>query len=377
MLLQPTAEQEALRQTTERYLKAQAPVAAVRALRDDPAGFDAGYWQRGCELGWTSLLVDEAHGGGSVSGAGLVDLSLIAHEFGRAAGPGPLVGCCVVAAALSTAGIAPGVVAELLAGTVIASWCLAEPPPHDRIGDVTLEIRPDGDGFVLDGVKRPVEAAAQAGYFLVTGRTGDGLTQVLVPADADGITITALHSLDLTRRFATVTFAGVRVPAEAVLGQPGKADADVERQFQQAVVISTAEAVGAMDVAYALTLAWAADRYSFGRPLNSYQALKHRLADLKSWLEAAHAITDEAAAAVATAAPEADELVSAAKAFVSDYGSELLQDCVQLHGGIGVTFEHDLHLYLRRHTVDRALFGTPDEHRRRLTDIVEQREAAR
>ena len=130
-----------------------------------------------------------------------------------------------------------------------------------------------------------------------------------------------------------------------------------------------------MQAGFDMTVEWAFDRYSFGRPLASYQALKHRFADMKSWLEASHAISDAAAAASSTGSAEAGELVSAAKAFIGDYGSELLQECVQFHGGIGVTFEHDLHLFLRRHTLNRALYGTPAEHRQRLADIVEHKEA--
>jgi alkylation response protein AidB-like acyl-CoA dehydrogenase len=119
-----------------------------------------------------------------------------------------------------------------------------------------------------------------------------------------------------------------------------------------------------------MTLEWAFDRYSFGRPLASYQALKHRFAHMATWLQASHAISDEAARAVADGRPDAGELVSAAKAYIGDYGAELLQDCVQLHGGIGVTFEHDLHLFLRRLTLTRGLFGTPDAHRRRLAQFI-------
>ncbi len=125
-----------------------------------------------------------------------------------------------------------------------------------------------------------------------------------------------------------------------------------------------------------MTVAWAFDRFSFGRPLASYQAIKHRFADLKAWLEASHAITDAAAAAVDAGADDAAELASIAKAYVGDYGAEVLQDCVQLHGGIGVTFEHDLHFHLRRLTVDRALHGTPAEHRERIAALLERRTEA-
>ena len=374
MLLELTSDQEFFRETTARFLAEQVPVSQVRELRHDERGFDATYWRRGAELGWTSLLVAEDHGGGSVSGRGLLDLSLVAHEFGRHAAPGPLVPTNVVAGALSAASAHLDLLAGLLDGSAVATWCYGE--PRRGLGDVAVEVRVDGAELVIDGVKRPVESADAATHLLVTGRTGDGLTQVIVPADAPGITVTPLTSVDLTRRFATVRFDGVRVPADAVVGQVGKADEDVERQLQHALVILDAESVGAMESAFAMTVEWSFDRYSFGRPLASYQALKHRFADMKSWLEGAHAISDEAAEAVAAGHAGAARLVSVAKAFIGQYGSELVQDCVQLHGGIGVTFEHDLHLYLRRHTVDRALYGTPSEHRLRIVHLMEHEESA-
>ena len=378
MLLALSSDQEFFRETTARFLKEHVPVGRLRELRRDPAGYDPDYWRKGADLGWTSLLVGEEHGGGTISGAGIVDLSVVAHEFGRHAAAGPLLPTNIVAGALSAVGgdAHAALLAGLLDGSAVATWCLAERPPHDRLGDVTLTIRVDGDELVLDGEKRPVESAAESSHLLVTGRTGDGLTQVLVPTDARGISVSPMHTVDTTRRFSVVRFEGVRVPADAVLGQVGKADEDVERQLQQALVILNAEAVGAMQTAFDMTVEWASDRYSFGRPLSSYQALKHRFADMKSWLEAGHAIGDEAADAVAAGTPDAAVLVSAAKAFIGQYGAELMQDCVQLHGGIGVTFEHDLHLYFRRHTVDRALYGTPAEHRQRIVDLMEREDQA-
>lgn len=376
MLLQLSSDQEFFRDTTRRFLDDSVPPAEVRRLRDEPAGFDRGYWRQGAELGWTSLLVAEAQGGGSISDHGLVDLTLVADAFGRHAAPGPLIPTNVVAATLSDTGHEPAVLAGLLTGESIATWALTEPGSRATFGDSALEVEVDGADVVLRGVKRPVEAADQADHLLVTGRTGDGLTQVLVPRDAPGLSFASMHTLDLTRRFSAVTFEHVRVPATSVVGGVGDADAQVRHQLHLAHALALAESVGAMQSGFDMTVEWAFDRYSFGRPLASYQVLKHRFADMLTWLEASHAIADEAAQAVATAAPDAGELVSAAMAYVGHFGTELLQDCVQMHGGIGVTFEHDLHLFLRRHTVDRALYGTPGEHRRRLTDLIEAKEAA-
>ncbi len=378
MLLELSSDQEFFRDTTARFLRDQAPVAELRRLRDDPAGFEADFWRRGAELGFTSLLVSEAHGGGSISGDGVVDLALVAHEFGHHAAPGPLVPTNLVAAALSDTDHQPGerLLAGLLAGTSVASWCYGEPRPHDALGDTAVEIRTEGSEVIVRGVKRPVESANRASHLLVTGRTDGGLSQVLVPTDAPGISIAPMRTVDLTRRFSTVTFDDVRVPVDAVVGEVGGAAGQIRRQLQLALVMATSESVGAMQAGFDMTLEWAFDRYSFGRPLASYQELKHRFADMKTWLEAGHAISDAAAAAVGARSPEADELVSAAKAFVGQYGAELMQDCVQIHGGIGLTFEHDLHLFLRRQTVDRVLYGTPAEHRQRLAALVQSKDAA-
>jgi alkylation response protein AidB-like acyl-CoA dehydrogenase len=367
MLVTLGPDQEVLHDTTSRFLDEQMPVSAVRELREDPTGFDPKYWVRGAELGWTSLLVSEDAGGGSISGNPLQDLSLIAYEFGTHAAPGPLIPVNVVASALDAAGGAHAdVLGALLAGEAIATWCLIEPAPGDQLGMVELEIRTEGDELVLTGTKRPVEAAGQADHFLVVGRTGDGLSQVLVAADSPGITITPLESADLTRRFATVTFDGVRVPASAAVGGLGEAFEQVRHLANIANVLHCAESTGAMQRSFDMTRGWLADRYSFGRSLESYQEIKHRMADLLSWLQGSHAISDAAAAAMDRKDPLAQEYVAAAKAFVGNYSAELVQDCVQLHGGIGVTYEHDLHLYLRRVTVNRALYGSPAEHKRRL-----------
>lgn len=375
MLFDLTADQEFLRDTTGKYLSERVPPNVLRALRADPAGYSADYWRQGAELGWTSLLVSEERGGGSVSGRPLVDATLIAHEFGRHAAPGPFVPCNVVAGALSRTPSDEGtaLLEGLLRGTAVAAWCLAEGHPGGHLpAAVSLEVRVERDEAVLSGAKRPVESARPASHLLVTGRSAGGLTQVLVPADAEGLSFEPLHSVDLTRRFWDVTFDEVRVPASALVGEPGRAAGEVERQLLHALVLLCAESVGAVEAGFEMTTEWALDRYTFGRPLASYQALKHRFADMKSWLEAGHAIADAAAVALADEAGDAAELASIAKAYVGNYGTEVLQDCVQMHGGIGVTFEHDLHLLLRRATLDRALLGTPAEHLRRVCGILEQ-----
>jgi alkylation response protein AidB-like acyl-CoA dehydrogenase len=373
-----TSDQDLLRDTTARFLGDQVPLSLMRKdLRHDPAGFDPGYWKSGAELGWTMLLIGEDDGGGSVSGRGAVDLALIAYEFGKHAAPGPLLDCNVVASALTgqAGDLQQAALGEIISGAGIASSCLGA-APWQRPGETTIKIRRDGDDLVIDGAVRPVESARQAGYLLVTGMGEGGMTQVLVPADAPGIEIKALKGMDVTRRFASVRFDNVRAPASALVGDYGRANAQVSRQIQNAAVILSAESVGAMDAAFDMTMDWAFGRYTFGRALASYQAIKHRFADLKSWLEASHAVSDAAAEAVADQTAIAAETASAAKSYIGAQGPELAQDCVQLHGGIGVTYEHDLHFFLRRVTLDSLLYGTPAEHRRLMAMIGIERENA-
>jgi alkylation response protein AidB-like acyl-CoA dehydrogenase len=367
--LRITDDQQLLLETTRKFLESTAPLETVRRLADEePAGFDRDWWMTGAELGWTSLLVSEADGGGSVSGHGLLDLVLVAESMGSLVSPGPLVPTNVVAEALARSGSAdqrrrmlPG----LMNGTSVAAWCLGAPAAGiDSGGRVGAKV---GDtGVVLDGVSGPVEAGGQADVYLVTAATEDGVAQFIVPSDSPGVTVDAANSLDLVRRFAQIRFDQVALGQDAALGVAETTVADIEHQLQTVAVLQCAEMVGAMDRVFEFTVEYAADRYSFGRPLASYQALKHRFADMKVWLEAAHATAGAAARAVDSDSTHAAELVSVAKAYIGDRGPVILQDCVQIHGGIGVTWDHDLHLYLRRVVVDRTQWGTPRDHRERV-----------
>jgi alkylation response protein AidB-like acyl-CoA dehydrogenase len=370
-----TPDQELLRDTTRKFLQATVPLTAVRALAENQDGFDRGWWQRGAELGWTSLLVDERRGGGSVSGAGLRDLALVAEEMGAMVSPGPLLPTNVVAQTLSREGseeLASHVLPGLLSGQSVAAWCVAEPGRDITADGMTMRARRDGADFILDGVKGPVEAGGQADWFLVTATGPEGLSQFLVPSSAPGLRITPLHGLDLVRRHAEIGFDGVRVPSSAVVGVLGGAAQSLEAQLQTALVLQCAEIVGATDRVFDFTVQYAFDRSSFGRALASYQALKHRFADMKLWLESAHAITVDATRAVQSGAPDAGEVARIAKAYVGERCPELIQDCIQMHGGIGVTWEHDLHLYLRRVVVDRQTYGDPMQHRDHLAILADK-----
>lgn len=367
------SDQELFEETTRRFLESEVPLSKLRGMAGTKAGYEPEYWRKGAELGWTSLVVPEDAGGGSVSGRGVIDLVLLAYEFGLHAAPGPLAPTNLVCAAIGRWGSEQhrqALLAGLLSGEQVASWATAEPGTNGALGTVTVEAKREGDSVVLSGVKEPVEAAAEAADILVTVTEGSGLSLYLVPGDAPGLTVTPLEGLDLTRRFARVELNAVKVTSGAVVGEPSGADQAVEWLSDLAIVIQVAEMVGCMQWALDTTLEWAVSRYSFGRPLASYQEIKHRFADMKTWLEGSYGIIADAASAVEDDTPDRRELVSAAKYFTGQYGSELLQDCVQLHGGIGVTFDHDLHLFLRRLITGLPLHGSPIEHAARLGGIT-------
>ncbi|MBB3604313.1 alkylation response protein AidB-like acyl-CoA dehydrogenase [Mycolicibacterium sp. BK556] len=349
--------------TTQAFLEKEASLSKVRELHAADTSFDTAWWQRAAELGWASLLVPEELGGGSVSGDGLADLALVAEQIGHSVAPGPLHPVSVVLAGLVEAPEGHEETIEaLVSGELVASWAVYEPrKPLSPLTPGVTATRTES-GYRIDGVKDRVEAGVEAGVFLVVADFEGAPRQFLVPADR--ATVTEQQSVDMVKRYARVEFGGVDVDETAVVGDAAQTPAIIERQRQVALVLQCAEIVGILDTVLAMTTQWMFDRHSFGRPLASYQALKHRLADMKMWFEACRATTAGAVAAVSARADDAALLVSVAKAYVAERAPVMLQDCVQLHGGIGVTWEHDLHLFLRRTALYRALYGSPDDHHR-------------
>jgi len=355
--------------TARAFLDKHASLDQVRALHGRDVSFDPEWWVRAAELGWTSLLVPEDLGGGSVSGDGIKDLALIAENLGHTVASGPLHPVSIVLAGLTDADNRDqhaATIQSLMSGAAVAAWAVDEPDRPFAPQQPTATATPTGSGYRIDGVKHRVEAGAESALLLVVARSEEGPRQFLVASDAPGVSVTPQRSLDLVKRYARVAFDGVRVDADAEVGSIAQARALIDRQAQIAVVLQCAELVGILDTVLGMTIRWALDRHSFGRPLASYQALKHRLADMKMWLEACRAITDGAVEEVGAHSPDAALTVSAAKSYLGEHACTIAQECVQLHGGIGVTWEHDLHMFLRRITLYRSMFGTPAEHHRAI-----------
>ena len=363
--------------TTKSFLEKEAPLSRLRELHAAGTSFDTDWWPRAAELGWTSLLVPDDLGGGSVSGSGVRDLAMVAELAGKTVAPGPLHPVSTVLAGLVEA---PedhqGTIESLISGELVASWAVYEPGKSWAPLDPGVTATPTASGFRLDGVKDRVEAGAESAVLLVVADCEGSPRQFLVPTDASGVRVESQRSVDLVKSYARVHFDGVEVDSSAAVGTAEQTPELITRQSQIAQILQCAEVVGILDAVLKFTIQWGFDRHSFGRPLGSYQALKHRYADLKIWFEACKAATNAAVAAVADRSPDAEMAVSVAKSYVGEYAPGMLQDCVQLHGGIGVTWEHDLHLYLRRVLLDRSMFGTPEDHNLRVYAITEQRESA-
>jgi alkylation response protein AidB-like acyl-CoA dehydrogenase len=355
--------------TAQAFLDKEASLSKVRELHAAGVSFERDWWQRAAHLGWVALLVPEELGGGSVSGNGVEDLASVAAQIGKTVAPGPLHPVSTVLAGLVDAVDSQAhadIIQALVSGDTIASWAVYEPGKSWAPLEPAVTATATESGYRVDGVKDRVEAGAESDLLLVVARCDGGVRQFLVPADAPGVRVESQASIDMVKRYARVYFDGVVVERTAAVGGVDQTPALVARQSQIAQVLQCAEMVGILDTVLDFTIQWGFDRHTFGRPLVSYQALKHRFADMKMWLEACRATTARAVADVAARAPDADVSASIAKSYVGERAPEILQGCVQMHGGIGVTWEHDLHLYLRRVTLYRAMFGTPEEHNLRV-----------
>jgi alkylation response protein AidB-like acyl-CoA dehydrogenase len=347
-------DQQVFRDSTRRFLRERWPMTVVRRLLENPTGFDRDLWEHAAQLGWTATLVPEELGGGTISGAGVRDLAIVAEELGGALVAGPVLPTNVVAYALARNGAGPLAeehLPQIAAGKRIAVWLDAG----------TLDVATVENGFRLTGTASPVQDVHVADILLVSATTEHGVTQLIVPATSPGLHVEVLGSLDRTRRYCRVDFAAVEVPATAVLGRFDAARHELELQRALTLALQCADTVGATDAAYEMTLDYVKKRKAFGRPLGSYQALKHRLAEMLLWLESSKAATSAAIEAV-QAEHRALETAHLAKAYVADRCPAIIRDCLQMHGGIGCSWEHDLHLFLRRVDANAAIHGGVDQH---------------
>jgi alkylation response protein AidB-like acyl-CoA dehydrogenase len=361
-------EEQLLRSTAAQFIGSEYPRETVRELLATPAGVPDAYGQQIGALGWLSLLVPESEEPG-IAPQGVTFAAIVAEERGRGLQPGPFIPASAVIGALCRSGSPEQrakVLPVLAAGEQIATWAVTG-TSGAFAPDTALTATADGDGVVISGAAL-VQDAGLADWFLLSAGGPAGPVQVLLPR-SEVTSIEPRESLDVTQRFSLVRFDGLAVPGTSLVGPVGAAAGDIEWQLQLAAALAAAEMVGAMDALFELTRRYALDRYAFGRPIGSFQAVKHQLADLSVNLEAARAVTASAVEAVEAGRDDAGEVVSIAKAWAGDVGAEMAQGCMQIFGGISQTWEHDSHLFLRRITMDGLLYGGAEWHRERICQL--------
>jgi alkylation response protein AidB-like acyl-CoA dehydrogenase len=372
--LEFTSEQDELRDGVRTMLARECPVSLVREVVEKGATPDA-LWSQMVELGWPALTVPERAGG---LGMGAVELAVVVEELGRVLAPGPFVPTVTqfapVVAEAGSSEQQERFLGGIGAGKLTGTLALVEESGSVDAGRVTTTAAPDGDGFVLEGAKETVVEASTADEIAVIARTpgtrGDDGVGAFVVSRAD-VRIDPIDALDPTRPLARVALDGVRIDAERALGEPGPATAAaIRRAVEVATTALAVETVGAAQAIFDITLAYAKQREQFGAPIGSFQAIKHKFADMLVALERARATSYFAALTIAEDDDRRALATSTAKAAAGDCAALLAKEGIQIHGGIGYTWEHDMHLYVRRVKSSSLLFGNAAQHRARVADLI-------
>jgi alkylation response protein AidB-like acyl-CoA dehydrogenase len=369
MNLGVSAEQRELRSAVRRFLADRAPLPRARELMDTEQGFDAGVWrQAGDQLGLPGIAIAEEHGG---AGYTFAEQAIVLEEAGAALYGGPYLASAVLAATALTASEDKAAMADLLpglaTGATIGTLAFTEDGGSWDPADGFLSATAGGGGWLLDGIKSFVLDGHTADLILVTARTGAGLSLFAAGAAAAGLTRTLLPTLDQTRKLARLEFAGV--PARLV-GAEGGAGPVMDRTLDVAGIAQAAEQLGGAQRALDMAVEYAKTRHQFGRPIGSFQAIKHRCADLLLEVESLRSAVTFAAAAVAAGSPEVPAVSSLVQAYASDTYFHVAGENIQIHGGIGFTWEHDAHLFFKRAAASQLFLGDAPCHRARLADRI-------
>ena len=358
-----------LREEVARFLSHQADLTSLQGLIEADCNYDAAVWNRmAAELQLQGIAVSEADGG---QGFGFVEQAVVIEELGRVLYSGPYLASAVLGAAALSRANESDLKREWLGGVVtgekVVTLAVSEESlmwTTDRIA--TSAAHDAGTAYRVSGTKIAVMAGGQAHAFLVVARDSraDALMVLVVDAQSDGVDVTERPALDLTRRLATVRFD--QAPAQALTFDTGGEELIFGELNDLAGTALAAEQVGAASGLLELTLEYARRRIQFGREIGSFQAVRHRLADLYSTVQVATAATRYAVRAVETGAADRAIAAATARSVASEAFKEVAEAAVQLHGGIGFTWEHPCHLYFKRAKASELLLGTPSAHRRRL-----------
>ncbi|HEV2099984.1 MAG TPA: acyl-CoA dehydrogenase family protein [Stellaceae bacterium] len=372
-----TEEQELLRETARKFLDAECDSRFVRERMAEPAAVTDQFWRQLAEQGWLGIIYPEEVGG---SGLGLVDLVVLMEETGRRVMPGPFLSTVLLGgAAIAEAGSAVQRrewLPLIAAGEAKAALAWTEPALRWDAAGIAMPARETGNGFTLSGSKLFVGDAHLADILVVAARTRDGtamedgVSLFLVPKNVPGLTVTLMSTIDDTRKLCEVRFDNVALPASALLGDKHGGWPPLSRVVARATVALCAEMCGGAQQVLDMTVDYAKLRVAFGKPIGSYQGVKHQAADMLVTIENAKSLTYYAAWAVDQGEDDAPLAVAMAKAAASDMARKVAGTGIQLHGGIGMTWEHDLQLYFKRAKASEVAFGDATWHRERVAQLM-------
>jgi alkylation response protein AidB-like acyl-CoA dehydrogenase len=363
-------DQQALQRAAREFLARECPPALVRETAKTPDGVPRALYAKMAELGWMGLVVPEADGGLAL---GTLDLALVLEELGRAAAPGPFLGTQLVIAALLRAGSKAQRrrwLPPLLAGERFGALAyLEEGDRHDADG-VTLPARRTRDGWRLDGTKLFVVGLPGADVLVVVARSGRrGVSLFLVETAAPGVRVRPAETIDVTRRVGEVRLRDVALDHDALLGKEGAGWPLLARLLDLGAIGIAADSLGGAERTLEMAVEYSKVRQQFGRPIGSFQALKHMAAEMVADVEPARSLVWFAAYAFDERPREAARAAAIAKARLGDVYSRTVNRSVQMHGGIGFTWEHDLQLWFKRAAWNEIAFGDPTFHRERLAEL--------
>ena len=367
-----TEEQDLLRSEVRKFLDQNATMESVRGWSEQGEGYSRNLWSQLAELGWVGLAIPEEHGG---AGLDFVTLVVLLEEAGRSLFPSPLISTVLAAKAIEQAGDGeqhsrwlPG----LANGSAIGTLAVLEQSDTFAPSGVTVEGKPDGDRIRISGVKRYVSDAGSADLFVVAFRSGDSAEDIslaVVEKGQPGVSVQDQPGIDLTKRVGILELHDVTIEKSAVLGSVGGGWPSLSWLLDVGAVLVTAEMVGAAEGALRLVTEFASEREQFGSPIGRYQGVKHPLAEMYVDIESFKSLVYFAAWSLDENQAGAALAVSRAKAIASDAFARIGIDGVQLHGGVGYTWEYDIQLYLKRSKWARPAFGDADYHYERIADL--------
>ena len=364
-----TETQQTLKNTVRKFLAAECPMAEVRRLMDTDTAHDAALWRKMADQGWTGMLIPEQYGG---FGMGMVEMAATLEEMGRALLPGPFFNSVLMAGSLiQNAGSESQkqkYLGPIARGEAIATVAFIEESGAGTPDALRMQAQASGGGYVLNGTKLLVPSAGVADLIVVVAKIDGEVALLAVPAKSEGLRITPMSSIDLTRKGYQVDFKGVQ--SSDLLARGGAALAALDRARGIATTGLVAEMTGGMQRLLEITVDYAKTRKQFGRPIGQFQAVQHQCADMLVWTESSRSAAYYAAYAIEEGIPEARLAVSVAKMYASDAYREVGNRAIQVHGGMGFTWENDCHLYYRRAKVSELMFGDATFHREQIAKLV-------